>query len=219
MINLEKYEEIKSQLLENVTLVAISKTKPVEDIKAFYDAGQRIFGENRALELKDKYEALPSDIEWHMVGHLQRNKVKEISIFVDTIHSGDSKRILKEIDKEAKKFGRIIKVLLQIKIAKEDSKYGWSFDKLLEFLSSNEFSMLKNIMITGVMGMATFTDDRKQIKKEFKTLKKYFDVLKKDHFGDNFTEISMGMSGDFNMAIDEGSTMIRLGSVLFGERG
>lgn len=212
------YHQIKESLPSRVQLVAISKTKPDEDIMALYGEGQRVFGENRVQELTEKHDRLPKDIIWHMVGHLQRNKVKDIAPFVDTIQSGDSKRILKAINKEAEKNNRIIKVLLQIKIADEDSKYGWDFGTLLEYLEEGPLFDMRNIMIRGVMGMATFTDNEDQVAQEFKTLKEYYLILKEKYFGDNFKHISMGMSGDYPIAIEEGSTMIRLGSSLFGER-
>lgn len=212
------YHQIKESLPSRVQLVAISKTKPDEDIMVLYGEGQRVFGENRVQELTEKHDRLPKDIIWHMVGHLQRNKVKDIAPFVDTIQSGDSKRILKAINKEAEKNNRIIKVLLQIKIADEDSKYGWDFGTLLEYLEEGPLFDMRNIMIRGVMGMATFTDNEDQVAQEFKTLKEYYLILKEKYFGDNFKHISMGMSGDYPIAIEEGSTMIRLGSSLFGER-
>lgn len=202
------------------TLVAVSKTKPVETIQEFYDQGHRIFGENKAKELTSKYEALPKDIEWHAIGHLQRNKVKYIAPFVSLIHSVDSLKLLKEINKQAKKNERVLEVLLQFHIAEEDTKFGLDLSEAKEILNSDFYKNAKNIKIVGVMGMATFTDNQDQVRKEFKSLKNIFDDLKKDFFenDDSFKEISMGMSGDYKIAVEEGSTMVRIGSILFGAR-
>jgi pyridoxal phosphate enzyme (YggS family) len=201
-------------------LVAISKTKPVEQILELYRQGQRIFGENRAQELQSKYEALPKDIEWHMVGHLQTNKVKYIAPFVACIHSVDSLKLLQEIDKQAAKHGRTIDCLLQFHIAEEETKFGLDLDEASALLQSTEFQQLKNVRITGVMGMATFTDDLAQVRREFRSLKNTFEKLKTRFFGGqpHFKEISMGMSGDYQIALEEGSTMVRIGTLLFGER-
>ncbi len=215
------YEKIVAELDDKkVKLVAVSKTKPPEMIHTVYDKGQRIFGENRARELRDKHEVLPDDIEWHMIGHLQKNKVKYIAPFVNLIHSVDNKALLKTINKEAAKNDRVIPVLLQIKIAEEESKYGLSIEDARGILSLPEFSEWKNIEVYGVMGMATFTDDMDQVRREFKTLKEYFDQLKAEFFSEDksFQEISMGMSGDYLIAIEEGATMVRIGSLIFGAR-
>ena len=204
----------------NTTLIAVSKTKPNEAIQKMYDQGQRIFGENRVQELVGKYEVLPKDIEWHLIGHLQSNKVKYIAPFVRMIHSVDSFKLLKEINKQAEKNNRIIDVLLQFHIAEEDTKFGLDINEAKEILTSSNFSNMKNIKIAGVMGMATFTHDLTQVRKEFKTLNTIFQQLKNDYFqdDDSFKEISMGMSGDYSLAIEEGSTMVRIGSLLFGSR-
>lgn len=220
MASVEAYKRVKDSLPESVELVAVSKTKPIDDIKVLYDQGQRIFGENRVQELTEKYESMPKDIQWHMIGHLQRNKVKYIAPFVSLVHSIDSPRLLKEVNKEAKKSDRIIPVLLQFHIAGEDTKFGLDLDEARELLDSESFAEMSNIRIDGVMGMATFTDNQDQVRREFKTLKQIFDTLSESHFKDSihFKHVSMGMSGDYNIAIEEGSTMIRVGSLLFGNR-
>lgn len=201
-------------------LVAVSKTKPADLIEKAYHEGLRIFGENKAQELAEKYEILPKDIEWHMIGHLQRNKVKYIAPFVALIHSVDSFRLLKEIDKQAEKNNRVIACLLQIHIAEEDTKFGLSEEELNDILNSEEFTQMKNIKIIGLMGMATFTDDETQIRREFKSLKAIFDRLSQKSLPAHavMKELSMGMSGDYKIAIEEGSTLIRVGSAIFGER-
>lgn len=209
-------DRIKTSIPDNVTLVAVSKTKPVADIQEAYDAGHRIFGENKIQEMVSKYDALPKDIQWHMIGHLQRNKVKYMAHFVDLIHGVDSLKTLKEINKQALKHNRTIQCLLQAKIAKEDSKFGLSFDEISEILSSNVLSELSNIKVVGCMGMATFTSDTGQLQEEFSSLKQFFDTLKKKH--SDLTILSMGMSGDYPLAIENGSTMIRVGSSIFGAR-
>ena len=215
----ENLNNIKSTLPENVTLVAVSKTKPVSDLMEAYNAEQRIFGENKIQEMVEKHEALPKDIEWHMIGHVQRNKVKYMAPFVSLIHGVDNLKLLKEINKQAEKNDRTIDCLLQIKIAEEDSKFGMSVQDASEILQSKAFSELKNIRITGVMGMATYTDNENQIKKEFTLLKTTFDSLKNSEtFNFKPKIISMGMSGDFELAIACGSNMIRVGSIIFGER-
>ena len=211
--NIKRYKE---ELGEKVTLVAISKTKPNSDILKAYEAGQRIFGENKVQELTDKWEALPKDIEWHMVGHVQRNKVKYMAPFVKLIHAVDSLKLLKEINKEAKKNERTINCLLQIKIAQEDSKFGLSIVQAKELLSSENLLSYKNVKIVGLMGMATYTDDTEQVKKEFQKLKEVFDDIKKEK--EDFKILSMGMSGDYKIAVECGSTMVRIGSSIFGER-
>lgn len=217
------FKKIKEELKETqARLVAVSKTKPAAMIQDMYDLGQRIFGENRVQELTEKHETLPQDIEWHAIGHLQRNKVKYIAPFISMIHSADSARLLAEIDKRAAENERIINCLLQFHIAEEESKFGWqNTQEVAEFLESEAYKKMKNIRICGVMGMATFTDDKSQVRIEFKKLKTYFDTLKADHFADNaaFKEVSMGMSGDYKIAIEEGSTLVRIGSLLFGARG
>ena len=203
------------------TLVAVSKTKPVEKILEMYQHGQRDFGENRVQELVDKAENLPKDIHWHLIGHLQSNKVKYIAPFVHLIHSVESLKLLAEINKQAAKHDRIIGCLLQFKIAEEDTKYGLDLEAAQEMIRSERFANFKNIRIEGVMGMATFTDNQIQVRSEFKTLAKIFHTLKTENFQDNpsFKHISMGMSGDYAIALEEGSTMVRIGSLLFGARG
>ncbi|MBV5312804.1 MAG: YggS family pyridoxal phosphate-dependent enzyme [Prolixibacteraceae bacterium] len=216
----ENIDQVKSHLPAQVQLVAVSKTKPAELLMEAYRHGQRAFGENKVQELVGKYEQLPKDIEWHFIGHLQTNKVKYIAPFVHLIHGVDSFKLLKSIDSEAKKVGRIIPCLLQFYIAEEESKFGLSLEEGTEILSLAEFKLLKNLQISGVMGMATYTDDELQIKKEFANLKSIFGRLKSDYFAQNpdFKEISMGMSGDYLLAVEEGSTMVRIGSTIFGER-
>ena len=216
----ENLQEVWKEIPAQVTLVAVSKTKPNEAILAAYEFGERIFGENRVQELTDKWEVLPKDIEWHMIGHLQSNKVKYIAPFVSLIHAVDKDKLLYEIDKEAKKNNRVIRVLLQFHIADEDTKFGLSLDEAEKLLQSERFGELNNIEVAGVMGMATFTEDENQVRKEFRTLKSIFDKLKSGYFSNNpsFKEISMGMSGDYRIAIEEGSTMVRIGSSIFGTR-
>src|SRR5690606_1478733 len=214
-------EEIQNELKPiGVTLVAISKTKPLEDIQEAYDAGQRIFGENLVQDMVDKYEQLPKDIQWHMVGHLQTNKVKYIAPFIAMIESVDSLKVLKEINKQAAKNSRVIDCLLQIFIADEDTKIGLDHVELIELLESEEFTTLENIRIRGLMGIATNTDNEKVIKEEFYELKMLFDGIKVSYFRkeDSFDTLSMGMSSDYKIAIEQGSNMIRLGSTLFGKR-
>ncbi len=212
--------KIKNTLPDGVKLVAVSKTKPEEDILAAYQAGHKIFGENKVQELVRKYEQLPKDIEWHFIGHLQTNKVKLIVPFVQLIHGVDSFRLLKVIDNEAKKLNRQLNCLLQFHIAREETKFGLNLNEAREIMGSAEFTSFKNVNITGVMGMATYTDDEEQIRTEFKLLKTIFKTLKNEYFSDekNFSEISMGMSDDYPIAIEEGSTLIRVGSKIFGER-
>ncbi len=214
-------ETILEQLAPtNTTLVAVSKTKPVELITQMYDKGQRIFGENRVQELVQKQEVLPKDIEWHLIGQLQRNKVKYIAPFVALIHSIDSYRLLQEVNKQAEKAQRVIPVLLQFKIAEEDTKAGFDQSTVKTMLEDPAFKEMKHVEIRGVMGMATFTDNKDQVRQEFKRLKSIFDHLQKQYFSapSSFKEISMGMSGDYALAIAEGSTMVRIGSLLFGNR-
>ena len=216
----ENIDSIKRNLPGNIKLVAVSKTKPAEQIMEAYVSGQKIFGENKVQEMVGKYETLPKDIEWHFIGHLQTNKVKYIAPFVNLIHGVDSFKLLKTIDSEAKKTDRIIPCLLQFHIAEEESKFGLSMEEAQTMFNSEEFRHLHHVEISGVMGMATFTDDELQIRKEFACLKTYFEKLKVNYFSVNeqFKEISMGMSGDYLIAIDEGSTMVRIGSTIFGER-
>ncbi len=210
---------INNTLPAHVKLIAVSKTKPVSEILEAYNAGQRAFGENKIQEMAEKFEQLPKDIEWHMIGHLQRNKVKYMSNFVHLIHGVDSLKTLKEINKQAIKSNRVINCLLQLKIAKEDTKFGLSFKEVEEILISEEFKSLSNVNIQGLMGMASFTDDETIVRAEFKTLKNYFNnlkILSSSNF--NPTIISMGMSGDYKIAIEEGSTLVRVGSAIFGTR-
>ena len=212
----DNLKHIKSTLPNQVSLVAVSKTKPISDLMEAYDAGQRIFGENKIQEMAEKHEQMPKDIQWHMIGHVQTNKVKYMAEFVNLIHGVDSYKLLKEINKQAKKHDRIIDCLLQIKIAQEDTKFGISYEQAKIMLRSEEVKKLNNIEIVGVMGMASYTQDKIQIKKEFKTLKINFDNLKK--IAKNLMILSMEMSGDYKLAIENGSTMIRLGSSIFGTR-
>lgn len=221
MIHLDNYRAIQASLKAyRAQLVAVSKTKPVEAIQQFYDLGQRVFGENRVQELSSKYATLPKDIRWHMIGSLQRNKVKVIAPFIDLIHSVDSFRLLKEINKQAKNNDRIIRCLLQFHIAEEQTKAGLMPTEAEAMLKSDDFGLLQNIAVVGIMGMATFTDNQWQIQQEFAKLKSIFDQLKQGYFSEDsqFEEISMGMSGDYEIALKEGSSLIRVGSKLFGTR-
>ena len=208
--------QIKSQLPDHVTLVAVSKTKPVEDLMQAYECGQRIFGENKIQEMAEKHQERPKDIQWHMIGNIQRNKVKYMASFVDLIHGVDSLKLLNEINKQAEKNQRTINCLLQLKIAQEDTKFGMTFEDAHTLLGSEHFKSLKNIAVVGVMGMASFTENKLQIKEEFTSLKNNFDRLKK--IDSNLTIVSMGMSGDYALGIENGSTMIRVGSRIFGAR-
>lgn len=220
-MDVQAYQELVSKLNEkSVKLVAVSKTKPVSDIQTLYDAGQRIFGENKVQELVEKQPQLPADIEWHMIGHLQRNKVKYMAEFVSLIHGVDSLKLLKEVNKQAKKVDRVIPCLLQVHIAEEDTKFGLDEAELKELLESDAYQNMQHVQIHGLMGMATFTDDMEQVKREFAGLKRLFDHTKQQYFSndDNFRELSMGMSGDYELAIEAGSTMVRIGSLLFGAR-
>jgi pyridoxal phosphate enzyme (YggS family) len=216
----DNLKQIQSNIPKNVTLVAVSKTKPIEAIQELYNAGQRVFGENRVQELVEKHEELPKDIKWHLIGHLQRNKVKYIAPFVEMIHSTDSERLLDEINLQAKKTNRKINVLLQFFIAQEETKFGFDWDEIQDLFSRRKPESFDSIDFCGVMGMASFSDDESQVRNEFKKLKQIFDQLKQTYFlgSTSFSEISMGMSGDFQMAIEEGSTMVRVGSSLFGKR-
>ena len=209
-------EAIGNRIPAHVTLVAVSKTKPIEDLKAAYDAGQRVFGENKVQEMTQKWEVLPKDIQWHMIGHVQRNKVKDMAPYVSLIHGVDSLRLLQEIDKQAKKYQRTIPCLLQMHIATESTKFGFDETELRAAVASETFKSLTNVPITGLMGMATFTDDKDQIRNEFRYLKQIFTSLKEQL--PQLNTLSMGMSGDYEMAIEEGSTMVRIGSSIFGAR-
>jgi hypothetical protein len=216
----EKLINLRSQIPESVKLIAVSKTKPVSNIQDAYNFGQRRFGENRVQELLSKKDKMPQDIEWHLIGHLQRNKIKSIISFISMIQSVDSFNLLTEINAEAHKVNRIVNCLLQIHIATEETKFGFSKEELMKYLNTNDLSLFKNVRICGVMGMATYTSDRSQVSKEFHYLRECFNDLKCSHFinANYFKEISMGMSGDFELAVREGSTMVRIGSLIFGER-
>ncbi|WP_194852362.1 YggS family pyridoxal phosphate-dependent enzyme [Nonlabens antarcticus] len=216
--NIIRFREI---IEPTATLVAVSKTKPNSDLQEAYDAGQRHLGENKIQEMTEKRETLPKDIHWHMIGHTQRNKVKYMAPYVHLIHSVDSPRLAKEINKQAKNNERTINCLLQIHIAEEESKFGFDKQELLDYLNSDAFKALENIQIKGLMGMATFTDDKDQVRKEFKVLKALYDEIKTTDLlknKDKFTELSMGMTGDYEIALEEGSTMVRIGSAIFGSR-
>lgn len=215
-VNKEKYFEVVNELDGKATLVAVSKTKPVEDIQALYNLGQRDFGENYVQEMVDKYEALPKDIHWHFIGHLQSNKVKYIAPFVHLIHGVDSESLLKEINKQAAKNNRVIDCLLQVHIAQEETKFGFGIDELHGL---SRLHGLENIKIVGLMGMASFTDDESKIREEFRLLKSAFDTNAQfSIFNSQFSILSMGMSADYKIALEEGSNMVRIGSLLFGER-
>ncbi len=209
-----------NKITGNARLIAVSKTKPVEDLQEAYEAGQRLFGENKALEMRDKHEILPKDIRWHFIGHLQTNKVKYIAPFVELIHSVDSLNLLKQINKEAIKNNRVIDCLLQIDIAHEETKFGLEESEAEELLLSEEFAELRNVRICGVMGIGSITDDKEKTRDEFKHLKSVFTDFKERFFVncDYFSEISMGMSDDFTIAIEEGATLVRIGSSIFGAR-
>tara|TARA_Y100000389_G_C17452192_1_gene515630 strand:+ start:736 stop:1392 length:657 start_codon:yes stop_codon:yes gene_type:complete len=212
----EQLKSLKAELTENISLVAVSKTKPNPDLEQAYAAGQRIFGENKIQEMTLKWESLPKDIQWHMIGHVQTNKVKYMAPYVSLIHGVDRHKLLKEINKQAAKNSRVIDCLLQMHIAQEETKFGFSLEELKEVVNELKISPLPNIKIKGLMGMATFTEDKDQIRKEFKALKQYFDWIQTQLT--EITELSMGMSGDYSIAIEEGSTMIRVGSKIFGNR-
>lgn len=213
-------EKIKTDIPDNIKIIAVSKTKPIELIKQAYESGQRIFGENRPQELQEKYEQLPKDIKWHFIGHPQSKQVKYFAPFVELIHGVDSLKLLTVINKEAIKNKRIINCLLQFYIAQEKTKFGLTVDEANEILNNKDFKKLENIKICGVMGMATYTDNKEQIKNEFSNLKNIFNQLKIKWFSDtdHFKEISMGMSNDYTIAAEQGSTMVRIGSLIFGER-
>jgi pyridoxal phosphate enzyme (YggS family) len=216
----ENLRNIQVSIPSHVTLVAVSKTKPVVALMEVYDAGQRVFGENKVQEMCEKYDVMPKDIQWHLIGHLQTNKVKYLAPFVALIHSVDSFKLLEEINKQALKNNRVIDCLLQFHIAQEETKFGLSENEASELITSNEFKLMKNVRIVGVMGMASFTEDNESVRNEFQSLKKIFTNLKNKFFSkeDCFKEISMGMSGDYLLAIEEGSTMVRVGSSIFGAR-
>ena len=216
----ENLAKIRAMVPEGVTLVAVSKTKPNSDILEAYEAGQRVFGENYPQEMRDKHEALPQDIQWHFIGHLQTNKIKYIIPYVTLIHSIDTANLLEAVNKEAKKHERVVDCLLQVHIALEETKFGLDLDEARQLLGSEAFRQMENVRICGVMGMGTFTDDMEEVRKEFKHLKGIFDTLKKEYFADQpqFKELSMGMSEDYPIAIEEGATLIRVGSKIFGAR-
>src|SRR5690606_18359906 len=219
MIIQDNLKNFYSSLPENVTLVAVSKTKPITDLMEAYQAGQRVFGENKVQEMGEKQMQMPEDVRWHLIGHLQTNKVKYIAPFVELIHGVDSLKLLKEIDKQAKKHNRIINCLMQIYIAEEETKFGLSEQELFEIIHSEEFKKLENIKVVGLMGMATYTEIDHQIKKEFEYLKSLFDKCQQfNTYNFQLTILSMGMSGDYQIAIESGSTMIRVGSSIFGNR-
>lgn len=216
----ENLMKIASTVTAPARLIAVSKTKPVEMLQEAYDAGQRLFGENHALEMRDKHEVLPKDIEWHMIGHLQTNKVKYITSFVSMIHSIDSLHLLEAVDKEAAKHNRVIDCLLQFHVATEETKFGLDEEEARALLESTEFKAMSHVRICGVMGMATNTDDKALVRSEFAHLYAIFDSIKNHYFSgsDYFREISMGMSHDYTIALEEGATLVRVGSLIFGAR-
>lgn len=216
----ERINEIRANLPENVRLVAVSKYHPIEALLEAYDAGQRIFGESKVQEMTQKQEVLPKDIEWHFIGHLQSNKIKYMAPYVSLIHGVDSYKLLQEIDKQAAKCKRIIPCLLQIHIAQEETKFGFSPDECRQMLQEGHWASLTHIRIAGVMGMATNTDDETEIEREFETLSRFFQEIKTVFFPNvsHFKELSMGMSDDYTIAIKKGSTLVRIGSKIFGER-
>lgn len=216
----ENIMQLKASLPAHVTLVAVSKYHPADAVMEAYKAGQRIFGESRAQELKNKHKVLPSDIEWHFIGPLQSNKVKDIAPFVHTIHSIDSLKLLQEVNKQAAKNNRVIRVLLEIHVAQEETKHGLTPDECRELLQNESLAELRNVQIDGLMGMATYTEDTSLIEQEFRSLHELFNELKSTYFkgNDNFAVLSMGMSHDYPIAIRQGSTMIRIGTGIFGER-
>ena len=216
----ENLEKIRATVPEGVTLVAVSKTKPISDLQEAYDAGQRVFGENYPQEMRDKHEVLPQDIQWHFIGHLQTNKIKYIIPYVTLIHSIDTANLLEAVNKEAKKHDRVVDCLLQFHIALEETKFGLDLDEARQLLNSEAFKQMKNVRICGVMGMGTFTENMDEVRKEFKHLRSIFETLKSDYFANQpqFKELSMGMSEDYPIAIEEGATLIRVGSKIFGAR-
>ncbi|MCW9036445.1 YggS family pyridoxal phosphate-dependent enzyme [Altibacter sp.] len=211
----ENITQFKKKIPTHVTLVAVSKTKTVSEIMEAYNTGQRVFGENKIQEMEAKWQEMPKDVQWHMIGHVQRNKVKYMAPFVSLIHAVDSERLLKEINKQAKKNDRVIDCLLQIKIAEEETKFGMEAEEALALLTSETTKNFRNIRVVGLMGMATFTEDEAQLTREFQQLKSFYDAHKERY---EFHTLSMGMSGDYEIAIENGSTMIRVGSAIFGER-
>ena len=213
-------QELRKHIPSDVKLVCVSKFHPAETVMEAYDAGERIFGESRVQELVQKQPELPADIQWHFIGHLQTNKIKFIVPFVKLIHGVDSWKVLNEINKQAEKAAKKTACLLQVHIADEETKFGFSEEELVDLISGNELQNLHNVQIAGLMGMATFTEDENQVRKEFRTLKVLFDKIKSEYFSDDdaFCELSMGMSQDYQLAIEEGSTMIRIGTSIFGER-
>ncbi|MBQ3709504.1 MAG: YggS family pyridoxal phosphate-dependent enzyme [Bacteroidales bacterium] len=216
----ENLEKIRATVPEGVTLVAVSKTKPISDLQEAYDAGQRVFGENYPQEMRDKHEVLPQDIQWHFIGHLQTNKIKYIIPYVTLIHSIDTANLLEAVNKEAKKHDRVVDCLLQFHIALEETKFGLDLDEARQLLNSEAFKQMENVRICGVMGMGTFTENMDEVRKEFKHLRSIFETLKSDYFANQpqFKELSMGMSEDYPIAIEEGATLIRVGSKIFGAR-
>lgn len=209
-------KDFKKLIPDHISLVAVSKTKPVADILEAYESGHRIFGENKIQEMVNKYDELPKDIQWHMIGHLQSNKVKYMAHFVDLIHGVDSMKALKEINKQAGKHNRVINCLLQAKIAKEETKFGLSFDDIETILQSPELAEMEHVKVKGLMGMASFSQNDDEVAQEFESLKSFYDKMNDQ--GAGFTVLSMGMSGDYQLAIEKGSTMIRVGSAIFGPR-
>lgn len=216
----EQIDKIKTELPSHVRLVAVSKYHPIEAIQEAYDGGQRIFGESKVQEMTQKYEMLPRDIEWHFIGHLQTNKIKYMAPYVSLIHGVDSFKLLQEINKQAAKANRIIPCLLQIHIAKEETKFGFTTDECLNMLNEGNWKALENVQIAGIMGMATNTEDETIVANEFETLAQFFQQIKSNHFAESpyFKEISMGMSDDYPIAIEKGSTLVRIGSKIFGNR-
>ena len=216
----QNIQEIRKNIPQNVSLVCVSKFHPENAILEAYNCGERIFGESRVQELQAKQTKLPADIQWHFIGHLQSNKIKLILPTVSLIHGVDSSNLLKEINSRALKAGRVVSCLLQVHIAREETKFGFSIEEIHQMLSGIEFGSLENVQINGLMGMATLTDDKEQIRAEFRTLRQLYDELKREYFqnNENFCELSMGMSDDYQIAIDEGSTMVRIGSSIFGMR-
>lgn len=216
----DRLKALKKDIPDSCTLIAVSKTQSLEKIRAAYASGQRVFGENKVQELVPKYETLPQDISWHLIGHLQTNKVKYVARFVSLIHSVDSAKLLEEINKQALKVNRDIPCLFQVHIAEEETKFGFSEEELTDFLSSPSWTKLRNIQVVGLMGMATFTENENQVRKEFRGLKTLFEKLKSSSLPDrcNMQELSMGMSSDYKIALEEGSTMIRVGTAIFGQR-
>ena len=216
----DNLQKVRATLPDSVRLIAVSKTKPVEMLQEAYDCGQRLFGENKALEMRDKHELLPKDIEWHFIGHLQTNKVKYIVPFVTLIHSIDSIQLLQVVEKEAAKHNRVVDCLLQFHVAEEETKFGMYEEEARELLGSEDYKAMTHVRIVGVMGMATNTDDMELVRNDFKHLKSIFDNLKKDYFAkdEKFCELSMGMSGDYGIAVEEGATLVRVGSSIFGAR-